>query len=331
MRWMLLLLAAPVWGQRSDLEEIVKRAFEADVRNQEIARNYTYRERVEERKLDGKGAVKGVESKTFDVTFVYGEEYERLIEREDKPLSAKEAAKEQQKLDKAVEKRANESVKEREKRLEKARKEDEEVREMRAEIVRAFDFTLEGEEERDGVKCWRIRAEPRSGYEPELKRAKFLTKLRGGFWIAQDDYGWVRAEAETIEPAAFGLFLLKLKEGAQMQFEQRKVNDSVRLLYVTRRFVHTCNFCRVEKERDLLQFSVTDRSQIGKLLEHAGFAVAGEVTNEPFYPPDFPMAWRPFSLSANLEVWRSKTRIAWVDPDDLAAYVASPADYSFSP
>ena len=228
MRWSLLLLTTALGAQDApDLESIVKRSFEADVRNEELARNYTYRERVEERKLDGKGEVKGVESKTFDVTFVYGEEYERLIERDDQPLSAKEAAKEQEKLDKAVSKRANESEKEREKRLEKARKEDEDIRKMRAEVVKAFDFELEGEEDRDGVKCWRIRAEPKPGYEPQLKRAKFLTKMRGRFWISQDDYGWVRAEAETIEPAAFGLFLLKLKEGAQMKFEQRKVNGEV--------------------------------------------------------------------------------------------------------
>lgn len=228
MRWTILLLAAPLWAQETpDLAAIVERAFEADVRNQEIARNYTYTERVEERKLDGEGAVKGVESKTFDVTYVYGEEYRRLIERDGKPLPPKEAAKEQKKLDEAVEKRAHETEKEREKRLEKARKEDEEVRKMRAEVVRAFDFELEGEEERDGVLCWRIRAAPKPGYEPEVGRAKILTKLRGRIWIAQQDYGWVRAEAETIDNASFGWFLLKLKEGATMEFEQRLINGEV--------------------------------------------------------------------------------------------------------
>lgn len=228
MRWIWLLVAAPVWAQNApDLKTIVERAFEADVRNEELAKQYTYTERVEERKLDGKGAVKGVESKTFDVTYVYGEEYERLIKRDGKPLPPKEAAKEQRKLDEAVEERANESDKEREKRLEKARKEDEDVRKMRAEIVKAFDFTLEGEEERDGALCWRIQAEPKDGYEPDFKRAKFLTKMRGRFWIAQEDYGWVAAEAETIDSAAFGLFLLKLKEGATMEFQQRKVNGEV--------------------------------------------------------------------------------------------------------
>jgi hypothetical protein len=225
---MFVLLTTPVWAQQTpDLTKIVERTFEADVRNEELAKQYTYTERVEERKLNGKGEVKGVESKTFDVTYIYGEEYERLIRRDGKPLSAKEAAKEQQKLDKAVEKRANESDAEREKRLAKQKKENEEIRKMRAEIVKAFDFTLEGEEERDGIPCWRIRAEPKPNYEPDFKRAKFLMKMRGRFWISREDYGWVAAEAETIDDASFGLFLLKLKEGATMEFQQRKVNGEV--------------------------------------------------------------------------------------------------------
>jgi len=231
MRWIAVALAAPLWAQDApDLKVIVERAFEADVRNEELAKNYTYKEHVEERKLDSNGAVKNVESKTFDVTFVYGEEYERLIARDGQQLPPKEAAKEQKKLDEAVEKRANESEKERNKRLEKQHKRDEEVRKMRAEVVRAFDFALEGEEAIEGVTCWRIRAEPKTGYEPELGKAKFLAKLRGVIWISKSDYGWVRTEVETIDDASFGLFLLKLKEGAQMEFEQRRVNDEVWLM-----------------------------------------------------------------------------------------------------
>ncbi|MEZ5363533.1 MAG: hypothetical protein R2748_14625 [Bryobacterales bacterium] len=54
--------------------------------------------------------------------------------------------------------------------------------------------------------------------------------MRGRFWIAKSDYGWVRTEAETIDTASFGLFLLKLQKGAQMEFNQVKVTDEVWLL-----------------------------------------------------------------------------------------------------
>ncbi len=231
MRWLLILLAAAAAAQDApELAQIVERAFQQDRRNEELAKSYTYTERVEERKLDSRGAVKDIESKTFDVTFLYDEPYERLVARDGQPLQAKEAAKEQTKLDKEMDKRANESDKAREKRLANKRKEEEERRRMRAEIVQAFDFTLEGEEQRDGVPCWRIRADPKPGYEPGFKDARFLTKLHGRFWIAKHDYGWVRAEAETIENASFGLFLLKLREGARMEFEQRELNGEVWML-----------------------------------------------------------------------------------------------------
>jgi hypothetical protein len=231
MRWIVVLLAAPLWAQEApDLKAIVERAFEADVRNQELAKNYTYEEHMVERKLDSHGNVKETETKTYDVTYLYGEEYRRLVKRDGEPLPADEAAKEQKKLDKAVEERENESAREREKRLVKQRKDDDEIRKMRAEIIKAYEFTLEGEEEREGVKCWRIRAEPKADYEPSFRKAKVLTKLRGKIWIAESDYGWVGAEAETIENASFGLFLLKLKKGAVLEFEQRKINDEVWLM-----------------------------------------------------------------------------------------------------
>ena len=76
-----------------------------------------------------------------------------------------------------------------------------------------------------------IEADPKSGDEPDFKRAKFLKKLQGKFWIAKGDFGWMRVEAETIGDAAFGLSMLKLKEGARMAFEQSLVNDEVRLLH----------------------------------------------------------------------------------------------------
>ncbi len=101
---------------------------------------------------------------------------------------------------------------------------------MRREVIRAFDFTIEGEESIVGEPAWRIRAEPKPDYKPEFKKAGFLSKLAGTIWISKSDYGWVKTEVETIEPAKFGLFLLTLKKGAQMEFTQTKLNNELWLL-----------------------------------------------------------------------------------------------------
>ncbi len=111
---------------------------------------------------------------------------------------------------------------------------------------------------------------------------------------------------------------------------RKRPDDSIRLLYVARRFVSTCNFCKIENEWDLVQFSVAGVGQARELLECAGFAPAVEPPREPFQPPDFPAAWRPFSLDSDLEVWRSHSSVAWIDSRNLAVYVAKRADYSIS-
>ena len=101
---------------------------------------------------------------------------------------------------------------------------------MRREVTRAFDFTVEGTETIDGAEAYRIRAEPKPGYEPEFSKARFLAKLRGMMWISTADYGWVKVELEAIDDVSFGLFLLKLKRGAEIEFTQTRVNDEVWLI-----------------------------------------------------------------------------------------------------
>ncbi|MEZ5363532.1 MAG: hypothetical protein R2748_14620 [Bryobacterales bacterium] len=57
------------------------------MRNEELAKNYTYTERAEERKLDSDGAVKDVESKpTTSATFTA--RYHRLIARDGEGAAA---------------------------------------------------------------------------------------------------------------------------------------------------------------------------------------------------------------------------------------------------
>lgn len=208
-------------------QEIIRLAFEADERNQELAEQYAYREHVEERKLDKHGQIKGTESTTYDVAHLCGRNYQRLIARDGQPLSVKEDNKEQQKLDRCIEKLRQESPNRRRKRLAKEEEALADQHKLRREILNAFEFTIEGDEILAGAETWRIRVEPKPDYKPAFKKAAFLSKLAGVIWISKDDYGWVKTEVDTIAPAKFGLFLLTLKQGAHMEFNQIKVNDEL--------------------------------------------------------------------------------------------------------
>src|SRR5215813_8040314 len=79
---------------QEQIRELLRFVAEKDIENEKRLRDYTYVQREEQHKLDGKGNVKKVESRTSEVLVVYGEHIERLIEKDDKPLSAEEAKKE---------------------------------------------------------------------------------------------------------------------------------------------------------------------------------------------------------------------------------------------
>jgi hypothetical protein len=84
-------------------------------------------QRTEEHKFDGTGAVKSSESKTYEVMQFYGEQLQRLIEKNDKPLAENDAKKEEVRIQRLIDKRRNESEKDREKRQEKEAKNREEA------------------------------------------------------------------------------------------------------------------------------------------------------------------------------------------------------------
>jgi hypothetical protein len=222
------LACAPATLAEDDALEIIKKAFEAADANRELAELYVFRERVETRMLSKKGNVKKQESKTWDVTLLDGSVYKRLVAIDDEPLSEKKDAKEQRKLEKEVEKLRNELPAQREKRLAKVEEERSEGAEFLEEITRAFDFRIVGEEQLAGVDTWVIDAEPRPGYEPTSKQARVLSKVRCKFWIAKDDYGWVKADIDTFEP--FSWSVIKIKPGAKISFTQQRVNDEVWLM-----------------------------------------------------------------------------------------------------
>ena len=81
---------------------------EIDRRTLDLARNYTCQQREVIKHLDKNGNVKSTEVKTYDVGFYYGEEYYRLVMRDDKPLDDKEKKKEDEKLEKFLAKLRNE-------------------------------------------------------------------------------------------------------------------------------------------------------------------------------------------------------------------------------
>jgi len=212
---------------QDQIRDLIRQAADKDIENDKKQKDYTYIEREEEHRLDGKGAVKSSESHTHEIMVLYGEQVERLIAKDDKPISDSDAKKEDEKVQKIIEKRKNESEGDRRKRLEKQDKDREEGRKFVKEIADAYDFRSAGEENLDGRNTLVIDADPRPGYEPHMKGAKFLPKFRFRVWLDQAEKQWVKLDIQCIDTVSVGLFLVRLHQGSNVQIEQVRVNDEV--------------------------------------------------------------------------------------------------------
>ena len=206
---------------------LIQKTAENDIVNDQKQRDYTYTERAEERRLDGTGQVKSTESTTREIMVLYGEPVERLVRRNNQPLSEKEASKEEQRIQKIMEKRKNETEEERKKRLEREAKDREEEREFVREVSDAYIFHVAGLESVDGRDTYVIDADPRPGFQAHRKEAKYLSKVRGRIWIDRADSQWVKVDLEALDTLSWGLFLARVHPGTHIVVEQTRINDEV--------------------------------------------------------------------------------------------------------
>jgi hypothetical protein len=212
---------------QQQMQELIRSAADHDIENDQKQRDYTYTQREEERRLDGRGQVKSVETKTSEIMELYGEQVARLVAKDDQPLSAKDAAKEERKLQKLVDQRKNESAENRRKREDKEKKDREQDREFVGEVSDAYNFHLVGLATLEGRPTYILDAEPRPGYVPHLKGAKLLPKFRFRVWIDQQESQWKKLDIQCIDTASFGLILARVHKGSRIVIEQTRVNDEV--------------------------------------------------------------------------------------------------------
>lgn len=211
----------------AQMRNILRVSADHDLENDKRQRDYTYLEREEQHKLDGKGRVKSTEVRTSEVLMIYGEQVERLIAKDDKPLSAKDAGKEEGKIQKIIDKREHESEKDRQKRLAKEEKDREDGRKFVMEVADAYNFRFLGIEKIDGRDAYVIDAEPRPGFEPKMKYANILPKFRFRAWIDKQDLQWTKLDAFCIDTVSFGLFLARIHKGTRIIVDQTRVNEEV--------------------------------------------------------------------------------------------------------
>lgn len=171
--------------------------------------------------------MKKTKTETSEIVMLYSEPHQRLIRRDGKPLPRAENGKQEEKLNRVIEKRSKETDTQKEKRLTEAEKERRKSREFLQKIPEAFILRLIGEETLAGEETWIVEGTPNPAFHPYDRDTKRLTKLKGKLWISKADYEWVKMEAETIGNISFGGVIALMNKGAVLKFQQTRINDEV--------------------------------------------------------------------------------------------------------
>jgi hypothetical protein len=187
MRLLPILLALPVWGA-GDADAIIRRVIEAQHRNQEHANQYTYSMQEDHFEYRKDGSARPTASETYEVIFVEGLEYRKLVARNGKPLSRREQAQ--------VDKTMAETAAER--RTNSRPKPPGGVMSIHSlfgshtvdlgsmsELLALYDNRVTGEETVRGHKTWVLDCVPRKDRAPANEHEKQVLLFAKKFWVDQ--------------------------------------------------------------------------------------------------------------------------------------------------
>lgn len=216
-----------------DIQTLLKEVREHEDELDRLLEKYTYTETVTSREIDNKGQAVVKETETFERTFYKGNRIRRLVAKNGQPLSTKEQADEQQRIEKRIreiEKR------EAEKEKQAARADDNEgppsnERSRRisiADVLRASRLLNPRRERFRGRDCVVFDFEPLPGYKPQKSYEKFFGKMAGALWIDVADKQVARVEARLVDSYKIGGGVLaSLREGASFVLEQDRINNEI--------------------------------------------------------------------------------------------------------
>lgn len=182
--------------------------------------HYIYVERDEDRHLDSQGLVESQDVEVSTITLVNGVPFGQLVEHNGLPPSSAEQRKQKDEISKLK----GETGEERRARL---CQEEEDDASLIRELPRAFDFEQIGEEVVNGRPAYVLQATSHPGYHARGKYGEMFCKVKGKLWVDKEDFGWVKADGQVIQPFSIGLFLARVLPGSHITMEQARVGDGI--------------------------------------------------------------------------------------------------------
>jgi len=152
-----------------------------------------------------------------------GTPYERLISKNGHALTPEEQKKEDEKYDRELKKRENETPEERRARIAKYEKE----RAFLKDVPSAYDYQCIGDEPVNGRGAWVIKLTPRPDFVPTTSHGALLKHIEGKLWIDKQDMQWAKAEADVVSTVSIGFILARIGPGAHINMDFTRISDDL--------------------------------------------------------------------------------------------------------
>lgn len=223
-----ILLAAVDLSHEATLRRFMAKVAENERKNRFREMGYFYRLQRDRIILDRRGREKKRTSSTYEVIPLEDGVYRKLILRNGRPLSEKEARKQERKAEARLRRQRNPSPKGRarleRKHAERRRKE----ALFWEDAVRAFHFRYRGEEVLNGRPVAVVDLLPQEKYRPAEKDLWILDKIKGRIWIDRQDLQLSQVEMEFVKPVKVaGGLVARLYKGSTLWVRQEKLRDEV--------------------------------------------------------------------------------------------------------
>lgn len=202
--------------------------------DEELLRQYTYRERRRDIKVSKLGKVSLGPRREFEVypSSIPGETYKRLVAVNGKPLDAATLAKQDQEhREDLIERREElerETPEERAERLEEEAEERREEQERLEDGFRVFNIQLIGRDIIDERQMIVAELTPKPDADPKTRIGKTMKKMRGRAWVNEQDFEIAQVVVEVIDDVTIGWGILgRLHAGSELLFQRKKVNNEI--------------------------------------------------------------------------------------------------------
>jgi hypothetical protein len=213
-------------GVEPSAEEIVRLSVQTNERDWQAEPGFTF----DDREVTNKGERETDE--THAVVMLDGSPYNRLIAVNGQPLSDEQQRQEMAKQQRELKRRCAESAAARRERIARYREERAHEHQLMAQMTIALEFTLSGEETIDGHRAYVLTATPKPGYRPIDRESKVLTGMQGKLWVDEEQYHWIKVEAEVIHSVSFLGFLARVEPGTRFELEKAPIDG----LWLPKRF-----------------------------------------------------------------------------------------------